>query len=698
MIWPTSMLICGLRVHRLGELQRGRRELLRPLGAVGVELDVRQVRRQALERVDGLERRARCCRPRRGCCRGCAAGAARRARAARAPACARTWRGVTCQCTCCSSTSSLRWLNLKAEMPPGLTTFTPIALAGVDGPARCSRGSARSCSRRAALGQQLQEQLVVAEHHVGAVVEHRHVAHLHVGMARVGSAASPARRPRCSPSRRSGSRWPACRARSCRRRRVRAGWSGSAIGLAPSRWSSAISMRARLTLPPPMWVCMSMPPAITTQPLASISSSTASPAARRDDAAVAHGRGRARRRCRVVGSITRPPRSQQAAHAAPPRASAQGRCDAGRSATSATAGRPSLRTACSGISTMPSVRNTWPALPMPGVATGMNTAPGRRQRGGQRRVAEHDQSAARSAGGARLVLEARHPQQRIDGAVGQQARRIEAQRFVFQAARARRASAAAGPTARRTPGSRVAAPLPPPIHSAAARVVRFRLPTDLVHRLDDQRALRRQPRAARPTSTRIARRVQALRPAPRSAAGRRQRPLGRPARPAATRCRTGRRAAAMVSTCTPPAPAQRGSGLRRRPPARARPRAAAAPARRRCRSACRSAARRRVGKPPTKTIRSARVRTSASVVVNWPRSCSARRPCISASPAAGVADRAGGAGQRVERARAGHIGAQAAEQRLPARRQQPRRRLRSRRPAWQGWPSTSRRAAVGRLA
>ena len=39
-----------------------------------------------------------------------------------------------------------------------------------------------------------------------------------------------------------------------------------------------------------------------------------------------------------------------------------------------------------------------------------------------------------------------------------------------------------------------------------------------------------------------------------------------------------------------------------------------------------------IGRPPTKTITSARVRTSASVVVNWPRSCSARSPAISASP------------------------------------------------------------------
>ena len=32
MIWPTSMRDVRVRVHRLGELQRGRRELLRPLG------------------------------------------------------------------------------------------------------------------------------------------------------------------------------------------------------------------------------------------------------------------------------------------------------------------------------------------------------------------------------------------------------------------------------------------------------------------------------------------------------------------------------------------------------------------------------------------------------------------------------------------------------------------------------------------
>ena len=40
--------------------------------------------------------------------------------------------------------------------------------------------------RVGALGQHLQEQLVVAEHHVGAVVEDGGVAHLHVGVAGVG--------------------------------------------------------------------------------------------------------------------------------------------------------------------------------------------------------------------------------------------------------------------------------------------------------------------------------------------------------------------------------------------------------------------------------------------------------------------------------------------------------------------------------
>ena len=53
---------------------------------------------------------------------------------ARASVCT-TWRGVTCQCTWSSSTSSFLWLNLKAEMPPGFTTFTPIALlAPIDQP------------------------------------------------------------------------------------------------------------------------------------------------------------------------------------------------------------------------------------------------------------------------------------------------------------------------------------------------------------------------------------------------------------------------------------------------------------------------------------------------------------------------------------------------------------------------------------
>ena len=46
----------------------------------------------------------------------------------------------------------------------------------------------------------------------------------------------------------------------------------------------------------------------------------------------------------------------------------------------------------------------------------------------------------------------------------------------------------------------VAAPLPPPTHSAAARVLAVQVADDAVHRLDDQRALRRQATGA-PTST-----------------------------------------------------------------------------------------------------------------------------------------------------------------------------------------------------
>ena len=75
-------------------------------------------------------------------------------------------------------------------------------------------------------------------------LERRRVAHLDIAVAggqrarRAAAAATPARA-------------------GCRQRHA----------IALSRWSSGISRRARLTLPPPMWVCMSMPPAITTQPL-----------------------------------------------------------------------------------------------------------------------------------------------------------------------------------------------------------------------------------------------------------------------------------------------------------------------------------------------------------------------------------------------------------------------------------------------
>ncbi len=57
-------------------------------------------------------------------CSGCGMPSSMSARASVCTTC----RGVTRQCTCSSSTSSERWLNLKAEMPPGFTTFTPIAL------------------------------------------------------------------------------------------------------------------------------------------------------------------------------------------------------------------------------------------------------------------------------------------------------------------------------------------------------------------------------------------------------------------------------------------------------------------------------------------------------------------------------------------------------------------------------------------
>ena len=204
-------------------------------------------------------------------------------------------------------------------MPPGLTTFTPIALRGVHRPGDVVADLREVARRRAAFGEQLQEQLVVAEHHVGAVVERSACRPSPCARGARCSAPSPARRRRCSPSRHSGSRWPACPACSVPQeaqlervaRAARSDWRRRG-GLRAS------AARARLTLPPPMWVCMSMPPAITTQPLASISWSKASPAA-----GATMRPSRTRQVAPLPGAVVRrvddqAAAQQQAAHAAPP--------------------------------------------------------------------------------------------------------------------------------------------------------------------------------------------------------------------------------------------------------------------------------------------------------------------------------------------------------------------------------------------
>ena len=173
-----------VRVHRLGELQRGRRELLRPLVAVGVELDVRQVRRQAFERGDGLERRADVA--------GHAEVAAvdvQRVRHAELAQRARqrvqhlARRDLPVHMVLVDVELAL--VELEGRDAARVDDLHAHRLAGVDRPRGVVADLREVARRRAALGEQLQEQLVVAEHHVGAVVEHRHVAHLHVRVARV---------------------------------------------------------------------------------------------------------------------------------------------------------------------------------------------------------------------------------------------------------------------------------------------------------------------------------------------------------------------------------------------------------------------------------------------------------------------------------------------------------------------------------
>ena len=74
MIWPTSAetLVCRSMASAMRAAAGG--ELAFALGAIAVELDVREVDRQAFGGVHGGERRYPRCRARRGCWRGRAAG------------------------------------------------------------------------------------------------------------------------------------------------------------------------------------------------------------------------------------------------------------------------------------------------------------------------------------------------------------------------------------------------------------------------------------------------------------------------------------------------------------------------------------------------------------------------------------------------------------------------------------------------
>ena len=123
-------------------------------------------------------------------------------------------------------------------------------------------------SKSSPRGEHPQEQFVVAEHDVGAVVDDRHVAHLQVRVARV-------RRHHRRLEGRGvahlgvavAGRQRAGRAGAARRQRDR-GRVGTVVVARDARrdGSSGSSSRARFTLPPPMCVCRSMPPAITTMP------------------------------------------------------------------------------------------------------------------------------------------------------------------------------------------------------------------------------------------------------------------------------------------------------------------------------------------------------------------------------------------------------------------------------------------------
>ena len=228
-----------------------------------------------------------------------------------------------------------------------------------------------------------------------------------------------------------------------------------------------------------------MPPAITMQPCSVDLLSPACRIGRIDDAAVADVQvadlavdavrriERARAACQQAWCVMRSRSSNR--RRAPTRRSAARR----RTAAAAAAAR---RRRC-GTGGRPT--------PMPGVETGMNTVPRRAARRGERRMAEHD---ARQVGGRRRQLrpEARHPQQRVDRAVGQQAR---AYRTAAARAPGRRAPARVRSG---SPDSQVNTWLRRRGAVAAAERERcgagaaVQLVDQAVQRFDDQRAVRRQ--------------------------------------------------------------------------------------------------------------------------------------------------------------------------------------------------------------
>ena len=111
-------------------------------------------------------------------------------------------------------------------------------------------------------GELAQEEIVRAEHDKGAFVDDRRIAHFQVRLPRI-------RRQHRRLERRRVSHLGVAISGIKRRRDRTPGGGTRQIGAPPFHapiWSSGISMRAIVTLPPPMCECGSMPPAITTRP------------------------------------------------------------------------------------------------------------------------------------------------------------------------------------------------------------------------------------------------------------------------------------------------------------------------------------------------------------------------------------------------------------------------------------------------